>query len=114
MHMPTQEVVGATAFLTHKHNSTSPTPIPGPPGPTTGGVVYTRWGGLHVPALLEHSYCMLEELREVLIMKKEEGQTAFACQNNRNIPPTLLEHSMDKLTYMGQSIRQVGAMMADH
>jgi len=35
-------------------------------------------GGPHVPALLEHSYCMLEELQEVVTMRKEEGRTTSA------------------------------------
>ena len=32
-------------IFTHTH-----THIPGPPGPTTGGVVYTRWGKTTCPS----------------------------------------------------------------
>ena len=49
----------------------------GPPGSTSGGVVYTRRGGPHVPALLEHSYCILEEQLELILNKKEVEQTTY-------------------------------------
>ena len=65
-------------------------------------------------ALLEHSYCMLKELQEAILLKEEEGQTTSAYQNNHNIPPTLLEHSLDVHTCMELSTRQLGVMTMDH
>ena len=64
-------------------------------------------------ALLEHSYCMLKELQEAILLKEEEGQTTSAYQNNHNTPPTLLEHRVDVHSCMGQSIRLLGMTM-DH
>jgi len=71
-------------------------------------------GGLYVPALLEHSYCMLEELQEVTILREEEGQTTSAYQNNHNTQPTLLEDSLDVHSCMGLSTRHLGALRLDH
>ena len=56
-------------------------------------------------ALLEHSYCMLEELQKVIALRMEEGRTTSAYQNNHNTPPTLLEHRLNMHTYTGQSTR---------
>ena len=101
----------ATVFLHHKHNSSPPVQVPLVPllvvWCTLGG------GGPHVPALPEHSYCMLEELQEALTLIEEEGQTTSAYQNNHNTPLTLLEHRVDVHSCMGQSIGQLGMTM-DH
>ena len=70
-------------------------------------------GGPHVPALPEHSYCMLEELQEAILLREEEEQTKSAYQSSHNTPPTLLEHRVDELTCMGQSTRLVMGMKLD-
>jgi len=122
VHTPTQEVFRATAFfylfIFYFFLSISIIPPPSPPFQVPLVPLLEVWctlggGELYVPALLEHSYCMLEELQEVIILKEEEGQTIFACQNNRNFLPTLLEHRADELIYMGQSTRQLGLKL-DH
>ena len=70
-------------------------------------------GGPHAPPLPEHSYCMLEELQEVLTLIEEEGQTTSAYQNNHNTPPTLLEHRVDVHSCMGQSMRHLYGITVD-
>ena len=52
----------------------------------------------HVPALLEHSYCMLEGQLEVCILNKEEEQTISVYQNSHSTLPTLLVHRMHEHT----------------
>ena len=71
-------------------------------------------GGLHVPAPLEHSYCMLEGQLEVGMNKKEVEQTTCVYQGNHNTPPTLLGHTLDERTCMGLSTRQQVQQTMDH
>ena len=62
-------------------------------------------GGPHVPALLEHSYCMLEGQLEVGLIQKEEEQTTSVYQSSHSTLPTLLELRQEEHTSMELSIR---------
>ena len=49
--------------------------LTGPPGPTTGGVVYTRWGRASCPHTSgAELYCILEGQLEVILKKVVELQ----------------------------------------
>jgi len=92
-----------------------PAGLRGPPGPTTGGLVYTRWGRTTCPTtpgtqFLYGGRAAGSDRNE----RGEEGQTTSAYQNNHNIPPTLLEHRLDVHTCMELSTRHLGVMTMDH
>ena len=62
-------------------------------------------GGPHVPALSEHSYCMLEGQLGAIGMNKEEEQTISVYQSSHSTLPTLLELRQEEHTSMELSIR---------
>ena len=70
-------------------------------------------GGPRVPALLEHSYYMLEGQLAVGMNKKEVEQTTCVYRGNHSTPPTLLGHTLDEHTCMGLSTRQQVHMTMD-
>ena len=75
-------------------------------------VWYTPGGGeLHVPALLEHSYCMLEGQLEVIILTEEAEQTTSVYQSSHSTLPTLLGYSLIEHTCTELNMRlEVGQM----
>ena len=69
----------------------------------------TRGGeGPHVPALLEHSFCMLEGQLEVFLIRKEVEQTISVYQISHSTLPTLLGYRLEEHTCMGLSMRLEG------
>ena len=70
-------------------------------------VVWCTPGGgePHVPALLEHSYCMLEGQLGVIIVRKGVEQTTSVYQSSHSTLPTLLGYRLEEHTCMGLSMR---------
>ena len=79
-------------------------------------VVWCTPGGgrPHVPALLEHSCCMLEGQLEVGLIQKEEEQTTSVYQNSHSTLPTLLGRRVDEHTSMGLNIRLEEVLIIVH
>ena len=94
---------------TYKHQikylPSQPHPL-GPESPIAGGVVCTPGGrGPHVPALLEHSYCMPEGQLEVITLTEEVEPTTSGYQSSHSTLTTLLGHRLEEHTCTGLSIR---------
>ena len=91
------------------------TRLRGLPGPTAGGVVYTRWGRTTCPSTSgTQLYCMLEGQLEVGIARVEVEQITSVYQKTHSTPPTLLGHRLDEHSCMGLSIRLEQVMLIAH
>ena len=77
-----------------------------PPQASLLAVWCTPGGGEpRVPALLEHSYCMLEGQLGVIILTKGEEETTSVYQSSHNTLPTLLGYRLEEHTCMELSMR---------